>query len=648
MPTNYPFDPTGSLVSNKITGEQHIITPANHKDYNFIVPKLAPFFANSLAITFRDQNNVTVNLVEGIDWYLSHWFISASRACSAPIYGSISLLNRELSGVITISYQTLGGDWNINESLIAQILADRLHNPRTTSWDSVSEMPYAFPVIDHEWDLVDMVGMSGVVEKLQSISNALLATGEAGVGNHILDTNNPHNVTAAQVGLGLVSNFGVSTRTEAEEGNVGNKYMTPQRVRQAIEKQVDLTPITTHVNDLNNPHNVTAAQIGLGKVPNYDVATAQEAEEGILNNKFMTPLGVAKAISSLVGNDTIEGHVTNRDNPHNVTAEQIGLGLVRNFDIASQADAEAGLRGDLYMTPARTRNAIESYIDNNSEFDDHIDDTNNPHSVTAEQVGTLTTQQINDLLLGKLGTDDTAYDTERFGGYLPGEYITEVLKGTAHNSDRLAGRTIIELINEILSGTAYNTHRFSGMDYDDMYNWVKSLAASSVQSFRGSFTNPNATNLWTPVAAVRLQNKVRAHCIIVGGDDINSTVSSSSYINISFDGTTLVDFHVKELLPKSDEVSYGYSVIQDSDGGGVFEALVIWVKSSNNRQNIHVTNLSTGAIDLLDGSSVITISTTEPANIVYNTDPQPVLVEESTLIDFIDELADTFESLALN
>lgn len=200
--TTYPFDPTGTQSSNKITGEQHIITPVNYKDYSFIVPNLAPFFANSLVMTFVDTDNNTVTLAEGVDYYLSHWFISASRACAKPIYGSISILNRTLTGVLTITYQTLGGDWTLDETQIANILADNLHNPRITSWDSVSEMPYNFPVVDHPWDLVDLVGMSEVVTSIDGIRDALLATGGddgSGLQAHILNYNNPHHVTADQV-----------------------------------------------------------------------------------------------------------------------------------------------------------------------------------------------------------------------------------------------------------------------------------------------------------------------------------------------------------------------------------------------------------------------------------------------------------------
>lgn len=58
---------------------------------------------------------------------------------------------------------------------------------------------------------------------------------------HINDDENPHGVTAEQVGLGDVSNFNVASQAEAEAGTAADKYMTPQRTKQAIEK---LRPIT--------------------------------------------------------------------------------------------------------------------------------------------------------------------------------------------------------------------------------------------------------------------------------------------------------------------------------------------------------------------------------------------------------------------
>ena len=47
-------------------------------------------------------------------------------------------------------------------------------------------------------------------------------------------------------------------------------------------------------------------------------------------------------------------HLEDFENPHNVTKAQIGLGNVQNYPIATSAETIAGSRNDRYMTPART------------------------------------------------------------------------------------------------------------------------------------------------------------------------------------------------------------------------------------------------------------------------------------------------------
>lgn len=54
---------------------------------------------------------------------------------------------------------------------------------------------------------------------------------------HEANTSNPHSVTKAQVGLGSVENYAIATQAEAQAGTVTNKYMTPQRTKQAIDSQ---------------------------------------------------------------------------------------------------------------------------------------------------------------------------------------------------------------------------------------------------------------------------------------------------------------------------------------------------------------------------------------------------------------------------
>jgi hypothetical protein len=74
-------------------------------------------------------------------------------------------------------------------------------------------------------------------------------------------TNNPHNVTKAQVSLGNVENL-----------SVADLFATPQA--QAFATDVELQAVSlassTHISSTNNPHNVTKAQVSLGNVPNIN------------------------------------------------------------------------------------------------------------------------------------------------------------------------------------------------------------------------------------------------------------------------------------------------------------------------------------------------------------------------------------------
>lgn len=53
-------------------------------------------------------------------------------------------------------------------------------------------------------------------------------------------------------------------------------------------------------------------------------------------------------------------HVQRTDNPHAVTKSLVGLGSVENYPVANQAEAEAGLASNRFMTPQRVRQAIDS------------------------------------------------------------------------------------------------------------------------------------------------------------------------------------------------------------------------------------------------------------------------------------------------
>lgn len=214
----------------------------------------------------------------------------------------------------------------------------------------------------------------------EDISNYL-----AGLTGHFEMTNNPHNVTKEQVGLGSVNNWGIASQLEAENGTVNNKYMTPLRTKQYVDLQLAAAggqigdSLTAHVTNKNNPHEVTKAQVGLSEVQNFSIASAVEARAGTRNDRYMTPLR---------SKEQLDVHATDITNPHEVTKAQVGLDRVENFSMATTNDAIEGELEDRYMSPARTKEAIISHVlEATGEIGEHVTDTENPHQVTKEQVG---------------------------------------------------------------------------------------------------------------------------------------------------------------------------------------------------------------------------------------------------------------------
>lgn len=94
-------------------------------------------------------------------------------------------------------------------------------------------------------------------------------------GDHVSSTDNPHSVNKAQVNLSLVENYPIATMTEAYEGVRNDRYLTADQVKQVVQDRVDMG-LHAHVIDTNNPHNVTKAQVGLDLVQNLGVASTAD------------------------------------------------------------------------------------------------------------------------------------------------------------------------------------------------------------------------------------------------------------------------------------------------------------------------------------------------------------------------------------
>ena len=608
MATVYPFDPSGTSPVNRISNEQQVITAQNFRDYHYVIPQFAPFFEDNFTIRLQYPSGATRNLVYGVDYYFSNQFLDASKACAKPIYGSISFLDTDTAGILSISYNTVGGMWNITTSEITRILAEEMRNPRTTTWEQITNLPQRFPVVDHEWDLVDMVGAKDIVSALGDIRTAVLTANGGGLGDHLTDYSNPHRVTKAQVGLSDVLNYAVATQLDAQTGTSNTLYMTPLRTADAIAA-LGGALVNAHANNISNPHNVTKTQVGLGNVANYALATQVQAEAGITNTAYMSPLTTAQAIASQVGND-FDAHAANQLNPHNVTKDQIGLFNVQNYAVASQEEARAGTASDRYMTPLRTSQFVSDFV--TVALGAHTTRTDNPHATTYDQVGAYSRDQVDAKLARYVMVTD-----QWVAGMTKDMFIAQVLTGTAANADKFGGKTPAQFTNDLVTS---NTNLFAKINFKysrdkatttdpvaTPYRWIKLgsvgiLANSDSQSATSIFvSNPDA--YWFMTGGHK-QEALASN---------NMKASSPAYLIHAKNGlqASAHTFDVTRLNGAADsDVQFGYTY--DSTAS----LLNVWVKVAYAYNDINVTRLTTLS-NVQSFSDDLTV--TEPVGITYVT-----------------------------
>jgi hypothetical protein len=158
-------------------------------------------------------------------------------------------------------------------------------------------------------------------------------------------------------------------------GSTPDALNTIQELAAALENNPDVVQnltdlIATKATQSDIDSTVGAlvkADIGLGNVEDYGVATNAEAITGTATNLYMTPANnkaQSDAIQAILqGNIDLKVAQTDFDALETAfntrTKGDIGLGSVENYAIASQAEAEAGTSNAKYMTPLRTDQAIE-------------------------------------------------------------------------------------------------------------------------------------------------------------------------------------------------------------------------------------------------------------------------------------------------
>jgi hypothetical protein len=397
----YPLDGTGKSPDNLVAGEEHQLS---NRAVRCVAPTYGGFFAESVVVKDLTTN---MPLVRGVDYSFGELFEFPTGRYGKEIFGIIAITKPGVTAV-AIDYQALGGDYSYSMDAIIAMLDNLNLGERPTEWGSIINRPPLFEPASHLHDIGDVYGFEYIVHSIDLLRQAIVmgdvvshdeiyryidrtaAEQLAAINQvklaldaHTADKSNPHQVTKAQVGLGQVENYRVATTAEMDAGLSNILYVTPSLVSKFVSDKAGAL-ISQHVGDKQNPHNTTKAQVGLSLVENYAPATDAIALAGLSVSNYMTPANTMAVVQQKVINP-LESHVADMNNPHQTTKAQVGLGSVQNFGIATQSDMDAGASNGAYLTPL----TVAKYVTDRaiSPLNAHTASRANPHAVTKAQVG---------------------------------------------------------------------------------------------------------------------------------------------------------------------------------------------------------------------------------------------------------------------
>lgn len=360
-----------------------------HDCITIMVKSHGVYFFDRLNTSNDDGKTIIAPTVGGGRWISQHSFLGAVALKDTLTASDVGLGNvpnvstnnqaPTFTQASTLANIASGEKLNVIMGKIMKAIADLIsHIANKSNPHSVTATQLGLGNVDNTSDANKPVSTA----QATAIATAKSAgdTAQVNLNTHIANKTNPHGVTAAQLGLGNVPNVSTNDQTPTfTEAATLTTLTSGEKLSISMGKVMKaITDLISHLANKTNPHSVTATQLGLGNVDNTSDA-----------NK---PVSTAQATA--IGNvqTNLNTHTNNKTNPHGVTATQVGLGNVPNVSTNDQTPTyttattlTALTSGEkLSVSMGKITKAIVDLIS-------HLANKTNPHSVTTTQIGAIPT-----------------------------------------------------------------------------------------------------------------------------------------------------------------------------------------------------------------------------------------------------------------
>lgn len=168
----YPWNPFQDLASNRVTDEAvHIQGGANG---SIIVPRNGPFFSKNFVIKQRDSGRPLS--MEAGEYSFIHPFGAFIKKYNSLVWGALVIKGVGSPADYIIEYDTIGGDFVLNDAAYAEAVANTLTAPRTIDWNEIVNLPLVWPPDPHDHPASDTMNYGDLIVWMQSYLDAITDT----------------------------------------------------------------------------------------------------------------------------------------------------------------------------------------------------------------------------------------------------------------------------------------------------------------------------------------------------------------------------------------------------------------------------------------------------------------------------------------
>lgn len=165
----YPYDDTGTALSNFVDGELHDLTPGRSR---VLVMRAGPFFTHNYML--REYPSMR-ELRVGEDYTFETPYDAAQLATGLEVGASVTIRDNSRTGKVVASYNVPGAHFSYYDAVILEAVQALIDDNRNISFDELKGRPELYPPAFHMHNAdLDIYGLDPLVEVNREIRDAIM------------------------------------------------------------------------------------------------------------------------------------------------------------------------------------------------------------------------------------------------------------------------------------------------------------------------------------------------------------------------------------------------------------------------------------------------------------------------------------------